>query len=206
MAYLHEMRLNDAIKRLYLLGKSSRKKDKTSMDGDGAMATAGSAMRDYGDRAKARLKASAGNGFRAEMRSAAGTVTPSEIGSAVSSAGDAGLDKIAASYRPSAARGGIEEELQQFDNDVAYIKQPSIPYQPSPTADAEQALHFQAINKDIEEMPIGGRYTPSGLASASKDAELNAMDRMRLKGLMGAGMGLSQPPMYQPDWAVERRP
>lgn len=54
---------------------------------------------------------------------------------------------------------------------------------------AQQASKTARQNNIAASMRFGGRYTPDGLAAAEKEAELNAMDRINLKGLMASQFG-----------------
>lgn len=209
--YLHEQRMADAIKRLYMLGNKPHR-DQTKMAGTESLASAGQAAI---KRMRQKTPQNAGADFRSEMRNAAG-VSAGEIGQAGNSSQDAGLQRLASEWKSSPQQGGTADEMGSFDRDVQTIRGGSGGNSMNPQAiwsgtaeeqhPVEQAMHFDAINKQVEEMPIGGRYTPQGLRMAAEDADLNAQDRMRLKGLIGSGMSLSQPTPYQPSWAVERRP
>lgn len=161
--YMHQQSLLDAYKKLYMLGHRSYSKGKEGGD-EWGVGAAGGGMVDAYQQKLARDKAA--------MK--------------------------ALQEREGAKRAQEAADKQQEDEDVRYIRQGpeafhewqqvvagnAVPTNPYSAQDiAKHEMDQQRLDKEREQTQIGGVYTPQGIQQADKEADLNASDRLMLRGM-----------------------
>lgn len=176
MAFIHEKRLQDAVKRLHMLGSP----DGQSHHGE-----------DGGD---------VGAGFMGAVVQAAKSKAPKEMSqaqksdsmksaymqAAIQSAGQKRRE-LAFMQGTGASKGMALEGLGRTGMGAG-SETPDIQEAVAvPTDPYKQAGNFASINALAEKSRIGGRYTPTGLDMAADEAELNAADRLKMKSMIGLG-------------------
>lgn len=168
MAYLHEMALNDAVKRLRILGQSSHRHQKNV---------------DIGEEAGAGMGEAFGNALR----------KPGDGGEkAMLTRETPGAKQAIASY--AVQRGSQDANLENELRQSAKTQDHSVYYDAlGPQHDPAVLPQKLANQETSENTAFGGRYTPAGLESTMKQADANGNDRLRMRSMIrtnaNPGMG-----------------
>jgi hypothetical protein len=164
MAYLHEMALKNAQKKLYLLGSSDKRKDRSELaEGVGAL---GSSLvgAEQARAAQKKLKAKAD----AEARAADAKQFDEDV------------DFI----RGNNVNSPVQSERFQVSQGEM------LPQKYDTAMSAKEAQKAQQLNDLAEQTRMGGRYTPTGLQMADVNAQKDALDRLRMQSMIGIGGSL----------------
>lgn len=185
MAYLHEATLKEAQKKLYMLGSSDRKHDKTSFDeAGGALTSIAGGMKESQDK---KLKtAQEASRKLAEKQKAALDQRDAEM------VAEDKWQPIQEGYRDKVSpevgqnmmagfTGGQRMPIDQDGPVEAYSR-------PQPLVqDPNNVINRVNSNEDAANTRMGGVYTPQGLQTASRTADANANDLLYSNALMGIG-------------------
>ena len=164
MAYLHEMALKNAQKKLYLLGGRDKRKNNSALaDGVGAL---GSSVVDA-EKARAAQKA-----LKAKQDAAAKAADARQF------------DDDVEFIRGNSLASPVQSERFQVSQGEM------LPQKYDPAMTAKQAQKAQQLNDLAEQTRMGGRYTPKGLEMAGVNAEKDALDRLRMQSMIGIGGSL----------------
>lgn len=166
--YMHEGRLLDAFKRLYMLGNDPNSASKSAKDADDQMtATFGSARDAYAEKL-ARDKAATAK-LRAQLEARQ-----------KQEAADAQQMDEDVRYIKEGPEG-----FREWQQVTAGQAVPSSPY--------KDELAKQAVDRERAQTNVGGVYTPQGLDMAEKEGTANAQDRLLLRSLIQPGLAGTQP-------------
>lgn len=160
MAYLHEARLKEAIKKLYMLGSSDAKRPTTSLKGlgDSVVSTGGAVI----------------NASKASKKLKADVQKQPE---------PAPQEEYVNQYGP-----GMQMFMKgtPYDRDGEVEAFEPLPDQDG-TVEAEDVINRVRANQEAGETRFGGTYSNLGLQGAAQRADANASDRLYQRAMIGIG-------------------
>lgn len=163
MAYLHEMALNDAMKKLYMLGGPDQRRDRTSFDeyGDGALAV--------------------GKGIASAIKGGGAKPVPSKV----SATNEKDSAKAKALMKLTGANKGLRMEEVKDSQRRADIEKAM-----KRLSMYENDRIFS--NELAGQTRMGGKLPLGQLHLTDVTAQQNAEDRLKAKALMGIGGTISK--------------